>query len=218
MKKLMILVTGALIVLWLARKAVVPAARRTLATEALRAHTVDLLAGQIELAMVARLTAQCDLLAQADQRLARADDTLNRLEVTAGAAHSVVGTLTLVAVLLGVGALVGEGAIGAPAAALALLVALTVTEPFAALRRGALESGRTWLAVRRLAPASEDWPGSSEEKSRVWLVSSTGASLVEKQELTGPPGPTVLWGIGRPYPLCSAPPGSKCSDPAKLPA
>ena len=155
---LWLLVTGALIVLWLARKAVVPAARRALATEALRAHTVDLLAGQTELAMVARLTAQCDLLAQADQRLARADDTLNRLEVTAGAAHSVVGTLTLVAVLLGVGALVGEGAIGAPAAALALLVALTVTEPFAALRRGALESGRTWLAVRRLAPRMQPVP------------------------------------------------------------
>jgi len=34
---------------------------------------------------------------------------------------------------------------------LALLVALTATEPFAALRRGALDAGRTWLAVRRLA-------------------------------------------------------------------
>jgi ATP-binding cassette subfamily C protein CydC len=39
-----------------------------------------------------------------------------------------------------------------PAATLALLVALTATEPFAALRRGALDAGRTWLAVRRLAP------------------------------------------------------------------
>ena len=149
---LWLLATGALIVVGLARRAVVPAARRALATEALRAHTVDLLAGQTELAMVGRLSAQCDLLARADQRLARADDALNRLEVAAGAGHSLVGTLTLVAVLLGVGALVGEGAIGAPAAALALLVVLTVTEPFAALRRGALESGRTWLAVRRLAP------------------------------------------------------------------
>ena len=149
---LWLLATGAAIVVWLARRAVTPAVRRALATEALRAHTVDLLAGQTELAMVGRLTAQCDLLARADQRLARADDALNRLEVAAGAGHSLVGTLTLVAVLLGVGALVGEGAIGAPAAALALLVALTVTEPFAALRRGALESGRTWLAARRLAP------------------------------------------------------------------
>ncbi|WP_027996021.1 amino acid ABC transporter ATP-binding/permease protein [Simplicispira psychrophila] len=149
---LWLLATGTAIVIWLAPRAVTPAVRRALATEALRAHTVDLLAGQTELAMGGRLTAQCDLLARADQRLARADDALNRLEVAASAGHSLVGTLTLVAVLLGVGALVGEGAIGAPAAALALLVALTATEPFAALRRGALESGRTWLAARRLAP------------------------------------------------------------------
>jgi len=54
--------------------------------------------------------------------------------------------------LLTVGALVGDGVIGAPSAALALLVALTAVEPFAALRRGALDAGRTWLAVKRLAP------------------------------------------------------------------
>jgi ATP-binding cassette subfamily C protein CydC len=58
-----------------------------------------------------------------------------------------------------VGALVGEGVIGAPAAALAVLVALTATEPFAALRRGALDAGRTWLAVRRLAPRMADAQG-----------------------------------------------------------
>lgn len=102
--------------------------------------------------MVGRLNAQCQALAHADQRLARADDALNRLEVRAGLAYGVVGTLTLVGVLAAVGALAGQGALSAPAAALALLLALTSTEPFAALRRGALESGRTLLAARRLAP------------------------------------------------------------------
>ncbi|MEG0539934.1 MAG: ATP-binding cassette domain-containing protein, partial [Comamonas sp.] len=46
--------------------------------------------------------------------------------------------------------LVHAQVIGAPGAALALLVALTAMEPFAALRRGALEAGRTRLAARRL--------------------------------------------------------------------
>jgi ATP-binding cassette subfamily C protein CydC len=55
-------------------------------------------------------------------------------------------------VLLGLGALAGEGRIGTAGAVLALLVALTAMEPFAALRRGALEAGRTWLAARRLSP------------------------------------------------------------------
>ena len=147
-----LVLAGGAIAVWLARRARPAAVRRALATELLRARAVDLVAGQTELAMAARLTAQCDALALADQRLARADDALNRLEVRAGLAYGFTGTLTLVAVLLAVGALVGQGAIGAPAAALALLVVLTATEPWAALRRGALEAGRTWLAARRLSP------------------------------------------------------------------
>ena len=149
---LWLVMVGGAIAWWLARRARPAAVRRALATEVLRARTVDLVAGQTELAMAARLLAQCDALALADQRLARADDALNRLEVRAGLAYGVTGTLTLVAVLLAMGALVGQGTVGAPAAALALLIALTATEPWAALRRGALEAGRTWLAARRLAP------------------------------------------------------------------
>lgn len=149
---LWLVIAGGAIAGWLARRARPAAVRRALATEVLRARTVDLVAGQTELAMAARLVAQCDALALADQRLARADDALNRLEVRAGLAYGVTGTVTLVAVLLAMGALVGQGTVGAPAAALALLIALTATEPWAALRRGALEAGRTWLAVRRLAP------------------------------------------------------------------
>jgi ATP-binding cassette subfamily C protein CydC len=151
-----LLVAGWGIALWLTRRARPHAMRRAQAAELLRARAVDLVSGQTELAMAGRLDAQRDALAAADRRLARADLALNRLDVRTGAAYSMAGTLTLAAVLLAVGALVGEGAIGAPAAALALLVALTATEPFAALRRGALEAGRTWLAVHRLAPRMAD--------------------------------------------------------------
>lgn len=149
---LWLLLTGGGIAWALARRAQSAAVWRARGMEALRAQAVDLVAGQTELAMAGRLDAQCEALASADQRLARADDTLNRLEVRAGFAYGVVGTLTLVGVLAAVGALAGQGALSAPAAALALLLALTATEPFAALRRGALEAGRTLLAARRLAP------------------------------------------------------------------
>ncbi len=150
--------------LWIARSARRPAMRRAHALERLRGHAIDLVAGQTDLVMAGRMTAQRELLRDADDRLARAELALNRLETRAGAAYGVVGTLSLVAVLLAVGALAGEGRIGAPAAALALLVALTAVEPFAALRRGALDAGRTWLAVRRLAPrmASGGTPASTE--------------------------------------------------------
>lgn len=144
--------TGGVLARWVALRARRPGVRRAQAMEALRSSAVDLVAGQTELLMAGRLGAQRDALALADRRLAAADLALNRIEARAGMAHGIVATLTLVAVLLAVGALVGKGAIGAPAAALALLVTLTATEPFASLRRGALDAGRTWLALRRLAP------------------------------------------------------------------
>jgi ATP-binding cassette subfamily C protein CydC len=151
-----LLVAGWGIALWLTRQARPHAMRRAQAIELLRARAVDLVSGQTELAMAGRLDAQRDALAAADRRLALADLALNQLDVRAGAAYGMTGTLTLAAMLLAVGALVGKGAIGAPAAALALLVALTATEPFAALRRGSLEAGRIWLAVHRLAPRMAD--------------------------------------------------------------
>ena len=143
---------GVLLTWSVACRATRPAVRRAQAIEALRACAIDLVAGQTELLMAGRLDAQRGAMATADRHLAAADLALNRIEARAGMAHGITATLTLVAVLLAVGALVGEGAIGAPAAALALLVALTATEPFASLRRGALDAGRTGLALRRLAP------------------------------------------------------------------
>ncbi|RYY83708.1 MAG: ABC transporter ATP-binding protein, partial [Comamonadaceae bacterium] len=134
-----------------ARRAFRPAVQRACAMEALRAHAVDLVAGQTDLVMVGQMASQCAALSDADQRLARADRALHRLETASGAAYGMAGTLTLAGVLLAVGALASQGLIGAPAAALALLIALTALEPFAALRRGAIDAGRTWLAVR---PAS----------------------------------------------------------------
>lgn len=129
-----------------------PALRRALLTERLRAQTVDLVSGQTELVMAGRLAAQCAALEQTDRRLARADRRLHRLDTTASAIYGIAGSLTLAATLLGVGALVDRGQIGIPAAVLALLIALAAMEPFAALRRGALEAGRMWLAVKRLSP------------------------------------------------------------------
>ncbi|VTU24488.1 amino acid ABC transporter ATP-binding/permease protein [Variovorax sp. RA8] len=154
---------GLLLALWLlgagwgiafvlARRAGPAAVRRAQGMESLRARTADLVAGQTELVMAGRIEAQREALAVADRHLAAADLALNRLEAGAGMAYALVGALTLAAVLLGVGLLMDEGAIGAPAAALAVLVALGAVEPFAALRRGALEAARGWLAARRLAP------------------------------------------------------------------
>ncbi|MDP9915911.1 ATP-binding cassette subfamily C protein CydC [Variovorax boronicumulans] len=185
---------GVAIALWLcavgwglafliARRARQPARQRAHAVEALRARAVDLVAGQADLAMAGRLDAQRAALMNADAHLAQADLALNKLEAAAGFAYGSAGTLTLVGVLLAVGALVSEGVIGAPGAALALLIALTATEPFAALRRGALDAGRTWLAVRRLAPRLDP---SVEEGARPARTAQTAAVQVDQLTVMHP--------------------------------
>jgi len=128
------------------------ALRRARALERLRAGAIDLVAGQTDLAMAGRLGAQCEALKHTDDKLARADDALHRLDTGAGWTYAVGGHLTVAAVLLAVGALAQYQGLGAPSAALALLIALAALEPFAALRRGAIEAGRSWLAARRLGP------------------------------------------------------------------
>ncbi|PLC01408.1 thiol reductant ABC exporter subunit CydC [Variovorax sp. RO1] len=185
---------GVAIALWLcaigwglafliARRARQPARQRAHAVEALRARAVDLVAGQADLAMAGRLDAQRAALMNADAHLAQADLALNKLEAAAGFAYGSAGTLTLVGVLLAVGALVSEGVIGAPGAALALLIALTATEPFAALRRGALDAGRTWLAVRRLAPRLDP---AVEEGARPFHTEQTAAVQVDQLTVMHP--------------------------------
>ncbi|MBB3808043.1 amino acid ABC transporter ATP-binding/permease protein [Pseudochelatococcus contaminans] len=126
------------------------ARRRSHAMEALRARTVDLSAGHTELAMAGRVAAQIAHVHGAERRLAAADDKLNRLDTAAGAAFGVTSAIILAGMLLIVAVLVEAEVIGAPVAAFMLLVAFAALEPFGALRRGALELGRTMLSARRL--------------------------------------------------------------------
>jgi ATP-binding cassette subfamily C protein CydC len=124
--------------------------RRAHAIERLRGRTIDLVSGQTDLAMAGRLGAQRDAIAQADRRLAEADVALNKIDSWLTLGFGTVSALLLSGVLLAVAALVERGDIGAPVAALGVLVALGAMEPFSALRRGALDLGRTLLAARRV--------------------------------------------------------------------
>ncbi|WP_312567209.1 ATP-binding cassette domain-containing protein [Comamonas sp.] len=153
-----LLMAGMGLTIWLARCSTRPAVQRALALERLRAQTVDAVAGQTDLLMTGQLPAQCARIAQTDARVAQADHALNRLDAQAAAGFGIAGALTLAGVLAGAGYLVHAGVIGAPGAALALLVALTAMEPFSALRRGALEAGRTRLAARRLGARMANAP------------------------------------------------------------
>ena len=145
-----------------ARLALKPGRRRAHAMEALRARAIDLVAGQSDLAMAGQLQAQRTAIVEADQRLAAADNALNRIDSGVAAGFSPGSTFLLTATLLVVAMLARQGTIGAPAAAFTPLI-FAATEPFAALRRGALELGRTLLAARRIAPRLSP-PGASRPR------------------------------------------------------
>jgi len=149
---LWLLLAGLGIPILAAKLALRPARRRAHATEALRSRAIDLVAGQTELVMAGRLGAQCEALALADRRMAEAEGALNRIEAGVGFGFGIASAALLSGTLLAVAALAEAGQIGAPVAALGVLVALAALEPFAALRRGALELGRTLLAARRIGP------------------------------------------------------------------
>lgn len=141
------------IALWHGLRSRKAAIRRAMALESMRAQTVDLVAGQIDLLMAGRLQAQVEQVLHSDARGAQADALLYRLESAVSKAYGAVSAITLSASVVLMAWLMEQGHINAPVAALGILLALSALEPFAALRRGAEQAGRTWLAARRLAPA-----------------------------------------------------------------
>ncbi|ENR08490.1 thiol reductant ABC exporter, CydC subunit [Brucella sp. UK38/05] len=130
--------------------------RRAKGTEALRARAIDLVAGQTELLMAGRMEAQQAALVRADAYMGSADKALNRIEIATGAGLGIAHAAILAGGLAGVGLLVGAGMIDAPVAVLGILIILGAMESFAALRRGAMELGRTVLAARRVGPQLEE--------------------------------------------------------------
>ena len=167
---LWLLVAGLCVPMALAVSARRSVIRKTFATERLRAQAIDLVSGQTDLLMAQRIKSQCAAMARTDRQLAKADRRLNRLDSSTGAVQNVLFSVTLGLTLVAAGFLVDKGVIGVPGAALVLLMMLGVMEPFAALRRGGLEAGRTWLAARRLAlPLSGVDPGahSSSDSRRL---------------------------------------------------
>lgn len=148
----LLLAAGLGIPLLASRRAEAFARRRAHALEALRSRAIDLAKGQTDLLMAGRAGAQVSAVTAADERLAEADRALNRIETDAGFAFGVASAGLLAGILLVAAVLAERGTIGAPAAAFAILLAMASLEPFAPLRRGAVELGRSLLAARRLAP------------------------------------------------------------------
>lgn len=138
---------------WISRKSIVLSAKHAQSLERLRARTVDLVAGQTDLLMAGELEAQRQRLCALDEKLHALDLQLNRIETKGSWLLTASQGISIAGMLLAGAWLVGQQAIAVPTATLLALLAVAAVEPFAGLRRGALETGKTWLAARRLAPA-----------------------------------------------------------------
>lgn len=147
-----LLVTGLGIPLLAARWSTAPARRRAHRLEVLRSRTIDVVAGQTELVMAGQLPAFRKSVLRADAQLAISDEALNFIETKVAAGFGIASAVLLGVVLYGVAFLASTATISGPVAVMGMLVALAALEPFAALRRGAVELGRTILAARRLGP------------------------------------------------------------------
>jgi len=152
---LTLLVVGLGLPLIASKRSEKPMRQRAKGTEALRARTIDLVAGQTELIMASRMDNQNSSVMRADSYIATSDLVLNRIEISAGTGLGILHAGLLAGGLIGVGLLMQAGLINAPVAALGVLIILGAMEPFSALRRGAMELGRTILAARRVGPALE---------------------------------------------------------------
>ncbi len=109
-----LLAAGLCIPLAAARRSEKSMRRRAKGTEALRARTVDLVAGQTELLMAGRLADQKLALARADGYIAASDRRLNRIEIVTGAGFGIVHASLLAGGLVAVGLLMQAETIGAP--------------------------------------------------------------------------------------------------------
>ncbi|KAB2717083.1 thiol reductant ABC exporter subunit CydC [Brucella intermedia] len=176
---IVLLAAGLCIPLAAARRSEKSMRQRAKGTEALRARTVDLVAGQTELLMAGRLADQKLALARADGYIAASDRRLNRIEIVTGAGFGIVHASLLAGGLVAVGLLMRSETIGAPVAALGMLVILGAMEPFSALRRGAMELGRTVLAAKRVAPqlADEAEPATPQQPANGTAVQLTSVSV-----------------------------------------
>lgn len=176
---IVLLAAGFCIPLAAARRSEKSMRQRAKGTEALRARTVDLVAGQTELLMAGRLADQKLALARADGYIAASDRRLNRIEIVTGAGFGIVHASLLAGGLVAVGLLMRSQTIGAPVAALGMLVILGAMEPFSALRRGAMELGRTVLAAKRVAPqlTDEAEPAAPQQPANGTAVQLTSVSV-----------------------------------------
>jgi len=150
------LLAAAVILTWLSRRTMVPAAEAETRGQALRRGVIDMIRDREALILSGGLgDAENRLLAQ-DARARRASAALDRAERHAGLALALAVAVAAAAALVAGGWLLLVGTVDAAQAVIGFFVALALAETLLPLRRGVAELGRmTGAAARVMAPESD---------------------------------------------------------------
>lgn len=141
---------GGAVLLVTARAGHVPSVKAERAGQALRREAIDLVRARVELIVHGRMADQRARVAAEDEAARAAALALDRVDRGAGLALSLVGAAAMAAAIAIGGGLVAAEKVSAPAAVLAIFVALALAEITPALRRGMAELGRMQDAAGRV--------------------------------------------------------------------
>lgn len=147
------LLGGALLPAWIAtRQASGLVAERVVQLEEFRRQSIDLVSGQTELIMTGTLAAALERQQARQTQLAFLDVALGRIDARTTFMHGLIAHALVAAALFCAWWLVEEKQLSVAQGTLLVLVVLAASEPFAAVRRGALDLARALIAAGRLAP------------------------------------------------------------------
>lgn len=159
-----LLCAGCLPSYWAFRQAQALMDERVYHLENFRRESIDLVSGQVELLMTGTLSDAFERQQHTQKKLAEHDTRLGRIDAYTTFLQGVATQALMALALIAAWYLTREGRISVPQATLLVLVVLAASEPFAALRRGALDFARALIAVDRLAPRLAVAPASVQSQ------------------------------------------------------
>jgi ATP-binding cassette subfamily C protein CydC len=143
---------ASVILLWLARRGMIPSARAEETGQALRRGVIDMIRDRDALILASRMQRQETGLITLDKRARMAMRLLDRAERAAGVGVSVTGAMAAMAALVAGAVALQLGKVDAAMAVTGFFVALALAETLLPLRRGAADLGRMAGAAARVAP------------------------------------------------------------------
>lgn len=141
---------GAVILHRLSMRSVRPSAVHEARQQTLRRRLIDLLRDRDALIVGGRLKQVASRLIALDHGLRAAARKLDYAERGTAFGLSTLTSLCVAGMILLCGALIADGRIDAPQAAIAVFVSLALAEILSGIRRGAAELGRTLMAARNV--------------------------------------------------------------------